>query len=108
MSYGDTSDKKEGIKKEDLHFYPLQRIFENNGFIFVKSTREENMEMKVDYWRIKGHKKYPFDFKTGRKPQEGFKLTYKINDSNKNSFETGIDDIILIFLLELNFLKQQV
>lgn len=106
MAYGDSPVKQAGIKKEEEHFPILCKVF-SGKIKLIPSSKKENTQLKVDYWGddwdsdpLNFTKKYAFDFKTGEKPWEGFKMTFKLNNSNKNSFQVGRRDIITIFLLE--------
>ena len=98
--YGDKSYKRMGILKEGLNLPILNKIFKGE-ILFVKSSYEENIEQKVDYWGVvDGEKRYAFDFKSSTKPRERFCLTYKIAGSNQNVFEVGNQSITSIFFLE--------
>ena len=98
--FGDTPERMSGILKEKEFFPVLQRLFHPFNVEIIQSSSWENKNQKVDYWGFKnGTKICAFDFKTSNTPETDFKLTYKINNSTKHSFEVGYPNILSIFLL---------
>ena len=101
MAYGEYYHQKQGIKKEEIHLPILNNILAPIGLRLEASSKKENKELKIDYWgKFESGLIYAFDFKTSTKPWEGFCLTYKMNNTTKNTFDVGEKNIISIFLLE--------
>ena len=100
-TYGGTTSRRSGIRKEKLHFEPLRKYFAEADIKLTESTLDENRGLKVDYWaKMDKYPKKGYDFKSGDYPENGFSLTYKINGTNKHVFEVGEPNRTCIFLME--------
>ncbi len=106
MAYGETAYQQMGIINES-ECLPILNIGFQNEIQFIKSTKKENMKLKVDYWGIvNGEKRYAFDFKSSTKPWERFCLTYKMAHTTQNVFEVGNPNINITAIFFLSHEKR--